>query len=335
MGVEGVRGSERALATLYNSAVAAWALAAAWEIGALEELHRERRLDVRAFAIRENLDESSTVGLFRALAVAGIVRREGTVVTPRERFEEAYRTKSFFHWLTRGSAELFREIPSVLPRANRTGDFYRRDPAAIAYACREIDEVTYAPTFRKALREIDFTPRRVADLGCGSGARLRQILELYPSATGIGIDVADPALEVARAELEAAELGHRAGFVHGDVLRLSPAPEYDSVDLLTCFMMGHDFWQDRGREGAIATLRGLREAFPGARRLLIGDATRTTFADDELPVFTLGFELGHDLMGTYLPSIAEWESVIPESGWELVGMHRIEMTVGEVILVLG
>ena len=51
-------------------------------------------------------------------------------------------------------------------------------------------------------------------------------------------------------------------------------------------------------------------------------------------MFTLGFELGHDLMGVFLPTVADWESVFDEAGWELVRTNMIDMTVGEVIFEL-
>ncbi|MGW1296290.1 methyltransferase domain-containing protein [Streptomyces sp. NPDC002533] len=331
MTVDIAQGNARGVASIYNSAVAASAIAAAWEIGALDELHRARTLDTADFAERGGLDPQSTTGLFRALAAVGLVRRDGAVVYTLDGFDDMYRNKSFFHWLTRGSAELFREIPSVLRTENRDGDHYRRDAAAIAYACREIDQVTYAPTFRAALDRVDFPFTRVADLGCGSGARLMQILDRHPGTTGVGIDIAQPSIDVARKEAAEAGFAGRAEFVQGDVLRLDARPEYADIELLTCFMMGHDFWP---RENCVATLRRLREVFPAARRLLIGDATRTSLPDTELPVFTLGFELGHDLMGTFLPTIEDWESVFEEGGWELVRTNRIEMTVGEVVFEL-
>ncbi|MFH8385298.1 class I SAM-dependent methyltransferase [Kitasatospora sp. NPDC018058] len=331
MTVDIAQSNTRGIASIYNSAVAAWAIAAAWEIGALDELHRARTLDTADFAARNGLDAQSTNGLFRALAAVGLVRREDTLVTPLGGYDEMYRNKSFFHWLGRGSAELFQQIPAVLRTENRTGDYYRRDAAAIAYACREIDQVTYAPTFWAAMDRVDFPFTRVADLGCGSGARLMQVLDRYPGATGVGIDIAQPSIDVARKEALEAGFAGRTEFLQGDVLRLEPRPEYADVELLTCFMMGHDFWP---RENCVASLRRLREVFPSARRLLIGDATRTSLPDTELPVFTLGFELGHDLMGTFLPTVEDWESVFAEGGWELVRTNRIEMTVGEVVFEL-
>ncbi|WP_445282558.1 methyltransferase domain-containing protein [Streptomyces sp. DSM 118148] len=331
MTVDIAQGNARGIASIYNSAVAAWAIAAAWEIGALDELHRARTLDTADFAARAGLDPLSTTGLFRALASVGLVRRDGAVVHTLDGFDDMYRNKSFFHWLTRGSAELFRQMPAVLRTENRTGDYYHRDAAAIAYACREIDQITYAPTFWAAMDRVDFPFSRVADLGCGSGARLMQILDRHPGATGVGVDIAQPSLDVARKEAAEAGFADRAEFVHGDVLRLQPRPEYADIELLTCFMMGHDFWP---RENCVATLRRLREVFPAARRLLIGDATRTALPDTELPVFTLGFELGHDLMGTFLPTVDDWESVFEEGGWKLVRTNRIDITVGEVIFEL-
>jgi SAM-dependent methyltransferase len=243
-----------------------------------------------------------------------------------------YQYKSFFHWLSRGSAELFRQMPSVLVSENRAGQFYRRDAAAIAYACREIDELCYAPTFWSAMDRLDFELTSVVDLGCGGGGRVLDILARYPQARGIGVDIARPALETARANSLTAGAADRVTLVEADVLDLDERPEFADVDLITCFMMGHDLWP---RESCVAALRRFRKVFPAVQRFLLGDATRTAgIPDTGLPVFTLGFELGHDLMGVFLPTVDDWESVFDEAGWRLVRTNRIDMTVGEVIFEL-
>lgn len=75
--------------------------------------------------------------------------------------------------------------------------------------------------------------------------------------------------------------------------------------------------------------------FPNVRRFLLGDATRTVgVADRDLPVFTLGFELAHDMMGAFLPTTADWESVFEESGWRLLHKYWINIAAGEVIFEL-
>jgi phenylpyruvate C(3)-methyltransferase len=320
------------VAAIYNSAVAAWAIAAAWEAGALDELYNRGELDAVDFAARHGLDAGSTVGMFRALSAVGVVERDDITIRPTEKFYEVYRTRSFFHWLSKGSAELFRQMHHCMKIENRTGRYWERDSAAIAYACREINELCYDSTFWYAVNRLDFEFDVVADLGCGSGGRVMDMLLRYPGTRGIGIDIARPALEVARQKMDAAGLASRAEFIEADVLDLPTRPEFGEVDLLTCFMMGHDFWP---RDNCVETLRGLRRQFPHARRLLLGDATRTVgVADQDLGVFTLGFELAHQLMDAYLPVLSDWESVFEEGGWRLIRTHRIEMAVGEVIFEL-
>ncbi|MFE3096216.1 class I SAM-dependent methyltransferase [Streptomyces sp. NPDC059248] len=324
--------TERAVAHIFNSAVAASAISAAWELGALDELKSRGALDIGEFAAERRLDLSATTGLFRALAAVDIVERADDKVTPAGNFDETYRTRSFFHWLSRGSGDLFRRMPELLPERNRTGDYYQRDSAAIAVACREISSFCYDPWFDEAIDGLDFEPGVVADLGCGSGERVLQLLRRHPRAHGVGIDIAAPSLEVAAAAADEAGFAERVSFVLADVLEMAARPEFARVDLLTCFMMGHDFWP---RPRCVATLRRLRELFPGTRRFLLGDATRTVgTADRDLPTFTLGFEVAHDLMGTFIPRADDWESVFAEGGWRLRKKYAIDIAVGEVIYEL-
>ncbi|ALG15183.1 class I SAM-dependent methyltransferase [Kibdelosporangium phytohabitans] len=320
------------VAYIFNSAVAASAIGAAWELGILDALQANGTLELPQFAAEHGLDPQSTLGLARALAAVDIVERIDTKVMPGGNFADAYRNRSFFHWLTRGSAELFRRMPDVARTANRTGEFYQRDAAAIAYACKEISELTYDPWFWDAIDGLASSPAVVADLGCGSGTRILQLLDRFPAARALGIDVAEPALAVAADATAKAGLTEKVTLIADDVLTMAARPEFAEVELLTCFMMGHDFWP---RQRCVATLRRVAALFPSANTFLLGDATRSTgVADKDLPVFALGFELAHDLMGTFIPTIADWESVFAEGGWRLREQHRIGIAVGEVIFEL-
>lgn len=59
-------------------------------------------------------------------------------------------------------------------------------------------------------------PKRILDLGTGSGALLLAALSHWPDATGTGTDVSDAALAVARDNAERLGLAPRAQFRHGD-----------------------------------------------------------------------------------------------------------------------
>jgi hypothetical protein len=333
--------SERAVATIFNSAIAAAAIGAAWELGLLDELRDQKKVDVHKFATQHNLDSGSMQGLVTALAIVDVVERDQDTVAAGRLLDEAYRTKSLFHWLTLGSGGLFSRMQYVLRNENRTGAFYRRDPAAIAYACRDINRQVFDPVFWTAMDGLDYKFHSVVDLGSGSGERLMQILDRYPGTTGIGIDIAGPAIKVAAAEALERGFGDQLSFTEGDARKMGYRDEFAQVDLLTCFMMGHDFWP---RENCVATLWRLRKAFPKARRFLLGDTTRILLdsarskhavTEDNVPIFTLGFEFGHAMMGVYLPTMEEWEGVFAEGGWRCVKKHPIESPYPSVIFELG
>ena len=127
------------VAHIFNSAVAASAIGAAWEVGILDVLNEDGVLTVPEFAAERGLDVRATLAVVRALAAVDIVETRNSKVVPADHFAEVYRTRSFFHWLVRGSAEVFRRMPDMLPVTGRTGQFYRRDSVAIAFACREMN----------------------------------------------------------------------------------------------------------------------------------------------------------------------------------------------------
>jgi SAM-dependent methyltransferase len=322
-----------AVARIHHAAVAASAISAAWELGALDLLAESGGLDVEEFADRNALDRSATLSLFRALAAVDIVERSGTKVAPGVYFAEAYRTRSFFHWLSRGSAEVFRVLPEILRQENRSGAVVGRDDAAIAFACDEISAVSYDPWFWRVVARLDFIPAGVADLGCGSGQRVVEMLRRYPNARGIGIDVATSALAMARTRAAAAGVDHRVAFRAGDVTRLETgAATFRGVELLTCFMMGHDLWP---RPRCVEVLSGFRSVFPDVRRFILGDATRTVgVADRDLPIFALAFELAHDAMGAFIPTIEDWQAVFAEAGWSVRTTQEIRIAANEVIFEL-
>ncbi len=72
-----------------------------------------------------------------------------------------------------------------------------------------------------ALRALDAqdlrrSPLRIADLGTGSGCLLLALLSELPNARGIGTDISNPALEIARMNARALRLADRTLFVRGN-----------------------------------------------------------------------------------------------------------------------
>lgn len=317
---------------IFNSTVAGFAIAAAWEIGALDELRNRGALEVTPFCTGNDLDEASVHSMFAALAAVGVVVRDGDRVLAGPHLAEVHRSKAFFHWLTVGCAELFAAMPRIVRNANRVGAYYRRDTAAIGLAAGDANRCYFDPVFWAVMEALDFEVTAAVDLGCGGGGRLTQMVTRCPGARGIGVDIAPAALRSAAEHADAAGVADRVELIQADVRALAPDPRFDDVDLLTCFMMGHDFWP---REQCVASLRRLREAFPNARRFLLGDTARTQgIADPDMPIFTLAFEAAHNLMGVYVPTRAEWEGVFDDGGWKVLNVHDVELPAASFIYEL-
>ena len=78
-------------------------------------------------------------------------------------------------------------------------------------------------------------PRRIADLGTGSGALLLAALRVFPQTSGIGVDASAAALAVARGNAERNGLADRASFALADWRQPGWAEALDGpMDLILC-----------------------------------------------------------------------------------------------------
>jgi hypothetical protein len=286
-------------------------------------------VDINLFAADHDLHLESTDALVSTLAMVEVLEREGTHSKPGRLLEEAYQTKGLFHWLALGSGSLFAQTQHALRNENRKGKYFTRDSAAIALACREASLQYIDPVFLDAMGKSGCKFNSAVDLGSGSGERLMQILDRFPRSTGIGIDIAGPANKCATADAVRRGYSSRLTFMEGDARDLSYQDEFTRVDLLTSFLMGHDFWP---RENCIATLKNLRSIFPNVQRFFLCDTVRILInrpesrhavTEDAVPIFTLGFEFGHALMDQTIPTLEDWEGVFEEGGWRCVKQHHI------------
>ncbi|MFC5720637.1 class I SAM-dependent methyltransferase [Streptomyces gamaensis] len=304
-------------AELFNSSIATWAVSAAWDIGVFRALAERDSLDIPAHAQSEGLHEMSLRAILRALTYADVVAVDGDTVTRGSTFEEFSKTKGLFQWLTKGYGSLFRRMGEVAFEDARNGDWIQRDSTAVSIACRDVNDVFMDEAFFSVLDGLEYSV--AADLGCGSGERLVQLARRDASVRCVGIDIAAGAIEVGEKALAENGLQHRVKLIQGDARKLSRYEEFKDVELMTSYLMGHDFWP---RENCVALLRGIRTELPNLKYFILADTHRDTVNPvRELPVFTLGFETAHAVMGQYIPSREEWLEVFEEAGWTCTKQH--------------
>lgn len=72
-------------------------------------------------------------------------------------------------------------------------------------------------------------PARVLDLGTGTGCLLLSLLQEWPQATGVGVDINPGAASVAKENAEALSLSARASFVAASWEDYHPGEEFDVI----------------------------------------------------------------------------------------------------------
>jgi hypothetical protein len=312
-------------ARLFNSALGAAALSAANELGLLERLRDEPAVGVASFCAEHDLHEESVVSICRALAAVDVLElTPDGQVRPGRLFATAYREKGYFLWLVRGYGHMLEHLADHCRLTNRPADpndrtFVRRRGKYIALAGHDYGARFVDGHVEAIVNERPF--RVAADLGCGAAGRLIDLVGERDAVRGVGIEIDEDAVRLARANVAAAGLADRISIVHADATALDRRPEFDRVDLLCSFFMGHDLWP---RPRCRRVLEGLPIVFPSLERFLLCDTHREHHGDvRETPIFVLAFELTHAVMGQRIPTATEWLELFDEVGLRCAGAHRI------------
>ncbi|MEU6788770.1 class I SAM-dependent methyltransferase [Nonomuraea angiospora] len=316
--------------TIFNGYVTAAAVCAMTESGLLDEIHDHDKSDVDAFVADHDLHELSTHGLVDVLVRAAVLDRlqaDPLIVAKGQEFDDFWRNKGYFLWLVRGYGEMLSKAgelcADVLTSAER---MTMRDGAAIARAGKDYGGEYVDPVVDGIIADLDFTC--LADLGCGSANRIIRLARAHPGKRFLGVERDTGAVAVARRAVEEAGLATRITIVHDDVQRLLDQPEYGEVDATISFFLGHDFWP---RESCLDTLALIRRRMPAVRNFLLSDTYVESGArHGEAPVFTLGFELTHALMGQRVPTADQWCELFEDSAWRLERRTELGIAHSEV-----
>ena len=303
-------------AELFAHSVAAVALGTAFEIGLLAQLAREGQISIAAVVRSCSLHSDGLKAVVTALVQVGVLTQDADAIAAGPRFDEALRDQSYFYWLHAGYGPLLSAAPQVLRGLARP----MRNGVAISHAATEYGALFVDPIVARTLARLQFT--KIADLGCGTAARLRELCRNDPAVHALGIDIDAETIEEA-SKLAAREgLADRVALLCCDVEQLPDDARLIDVEILLCFFMGHDLWP---RERCLAVLQRLLHRFQNVRHLLLAD----TFADAgelaSMTIFTPGFEFVHALLGKVIPTRDDWYSLFGDAGWDC--LETIELRI--------
>lgn len=305
---------------MFNGALLAMSVAAIDQLQLFEELGSQP-LHIEGFCRDHNLHQPSLIAILRGLHKAGVVELDEArgVAMPGREFAEALANKGYFRWLIGGYGDMLVNMGRLVRNGSRTGAFVQRNGQQIAAAASDYGAQFVDRHFYRVLERMPFSV--VADLGCGEATRLVSLATQRPGLRGIGLELDDAVVQRANALIARHEFTSRLQVVRDDVKCLDRRPEYEQADVLFSFFMGHDLWP---RADCLQALRRIRSAFPNATRFLLADTYRSELREDqELPIFTLGFEITHALMGQMIPTLTDWLKLFDESEWLCIGHYPL------------
>jgi phenylpyruvate C(3)-methyltransferase len=300
----------------FNGYVAAQVVFALDRLGLLDELLEQGRADVRAAAIRVGADRLLLGELLRAAQTCGyVVLRDGVaVITPAGR-DMAF-MRGYFTWAVGGYADLFSNIAGVISGDRRFNSNIFRDEAMVALGSSQNDRAFMAKTVDEVIGQLDFTA--IADLGSGVSARLCRVAAARGGVRGVGLDISGAATRLAQDSIRRAGLDGNVEALQADVLGVVKGtekyPVLAEVDAVMSFFLLHDLLAAPDTRSRV--LPGLRDAFPKARTFVLADTMIRPAgpADATLPVFSVGYELAHALMGVPLHTKDTYEALFVQAG---------------------
>lgn len=310
----------------YNGFIAANVIFALDRIGLLEQIGRGEALSA-AEAVPQAGDALRTEAVLRAAADYGYLKADGDAYLPTEAGREIAAARGYFTWAVGGYHDVFGRAGHLSAGTHRYNEDVFRDEAMVALGSAQCDQSMFAAQLTDVLNGIDF--RTIADLGSGTSARVRRVVSQREGTRGLGIDISRPATDIAKRDIAEAGMQDRVTAVRADVLGLlgtqidndAEAAEVAEVDTVMSFFLLHDLLADPTTRSSIFTR--MREAFPKARTFVLGDTMLRDpgTSDGAQPVFSVGFELAHAMMGVPLHTKATYETLFTDAGLRI---ERVE-----------
>lgn len=302
--------------TAFNGYLAAQLIYALDRLELLDELAGEGRLDIRAAAARTGADEFLLRELLRAAAACGyvVLRDETAVITAAGR--EIARMRGYFTWAVGGYAALFASTAGIVSGERRFRHEVFRDEAMVALGSGQNDQALMAGIVDDVLKQIESTI--IADLGSGIASRLCRVASSREGIRGLGLDISGAATQLAVENVIQAGLDETVQVLQADVLALTSGgeryPVLAEVDAVMSFFLLHDLLADPARRPRV--MPSLREAFPEARTFVLADTMLRPAEPGRatLPVFSVGYELAHALMGVPLYTRDTYETLFTDAG---------------------
>lgn len=306
------------------------------EIGAeyrvLDMLRTQDHVEVIRAAKETNISEHVLEQYFEALKNAGLL--EDTDVTSglgkykaSRYLAKAVHDVGYLSWGLRACQPLIAHAREFAAENSKAQSDHPRDGGLIARTSQWMGEKSFYPHAEEAI--LSLKPKKIVDLGCGSGRLLVKCLKQLPGTTGVGVDLSLVACETARAVAKDERLVDRLDFIHSSIQALAedPTPLIGAEVIHAGFVL-HDLMPDE--ESILNKLLAVcRSAAPNAT-LIVVDAVPFAKSEDER-AFSAAFSyLHHGFMGRRLQTEHAWSEKLTNAGFKSIEVQKLGIPGGRL-----
>jgi SAM-dependent methyltransferase len=146
-----------------------------------------------------------------------------------------------------------------------------RDGRALGAACDTLFTIYHTPIIAEIISEL--TPNFIVDLGCGGGRLLIDACSHFPSLNGIGIDISEGAIDLARSEAANRNLSDRLSFELANAFEPATWPAAaQTADVIVAVGAVHEHFRD-GEDAVVNILNSYADLLRrhGGRAFILGE----------------------------------------------------------------
>jgi SAM-dependent methyltransferase len=302
-------------------------------LGILEGLVPGRDIGTAELADRAGLPEPPVRAYLDALVAAALLERSQTGTG-------SYRTAPDFASQRYGAGYLSWALNANRPFIERAREFFtdpaaarathRRDGRQVAVSSEWMGSMGFYPPLLSAI--LDERPRRIVDLGAGSGALVIDVLSALPECTGVALDLAPGACAAAREAGRRAGVAGRLTVAERSIQSLADDPAVlDSAGVISAGFVFHDMMPEE-EDVADAVLADCRRSLAPGGFLAITEAVPYAGNGRERRFSALVSYYHAEFMGRRLLDESQWAAKLAQAGFSVLRVIQPPFPTGRLFL---
>lgn len=303
------------------------------EYGIIEILQKSPVVDAATASRSCGIKESVISAYLDSLSKAGIIEELSTEAPATYRaashFDELINEVGYISWALRACAPLINNAKEFSENNEEAQLKYPRSGGLVARTSKWMGEKSFYPQPENAI--VAMAPKKIVDLGSGSGGFLIRMLRKIPGAKGVGIDLSASATEQAVRAAGAAGMSDKLQFVTAPIqILVEDASLIRDADIIHAGFVMHDLLPAE-EETLDALLRACcLNAIKGT--LIIVDAIPIAQSNWERPFAAAFNHLHNHFMSRKLLSEDEWTEKLLRAGFSNVRIEILDHPGGRMMI---